>query len=264
MKLIDNIAIGLEFAYLGLSCANFIRENAVCHSRCRTSPAGSTCKLSPGCAGSFCGGSSFSPSLDLASGATATIELLAAPDALTPLGSEAGFSASAENLLVLDGVVDPDTGNNSVEYRRDVLVAQDLGIADGRVIVIGNEVKVSFCISNAGPSAELRSTQVDVQMPSGYITATRAECSRGSSPCSGRISAPPTPFPSWIYEEFILVPGATPERLTFRAVFSGPAAPSGPIQIEISGAQNEIDPSDNAISLTLQVVSDAIFSDRFD
>jgi uncharacterized delta-60 repeat protein len=228
-----------------------------------TAPAGSTCTLPPGCTGPFCGGADFSPGLNLAPGATATIELLAAPDAMTPLGNEVGFSARVENLLAIDGAVDPDTGNNSVEYRRDVLVAQDLGITDARAIVIGNEVEVSFRITNAGPSAELRSAQVDVQMPSGYLAATRAECSRGAAPCSGSLSVLVNQPPRWNYDDFVLVPGATPERLVFRAAFSGPSAPSGPIQVEISGAANEQDPTDNAVSLTPMVISDAIFSDRF-
>jgi len=228
-----------------------------------TAPAGSTCTLPPGCTGTFCGGTDFSPGLNLAPGATATIELLAAPDAMTPLGNEVGFSATVENLLAIDGAVDPDTGNNSVEYRRDVLVAQDLGIADARAIVIGNEVEVSFRITNGGPSADLRSAQVDVQMPSGYVAATRAECSRGAAPCSGSLSVLVNQPPRWNYDDFVLVPGATPERLVFRAAFSGASAPSGPIQVEISGAANEQNPTDNAVSLTPTVISDAIFSDRF-
>ena len=228
-----------------------------------SAPAGSSCLLPPGCTGTFCGGTSFSPGLDLAPGATATIELLAAPDALTPLGNEVGFSASAENLLAFDGAVDPDPGNNSIDYRRDVLVAQDLGITDARAIVIGNEVEVSFRIANEGPSAEMRSAKVDVQMPSGYVAATRSECFRGTAPCSGRFSVLVNQPPQWNYDDFVLVPGATPERLVFRAAFSGASAPSGPIQVEISGAVNEQDASDNAVSLTPTVITDAIFSDRF-
>jgi uncharacterized delta-60 repeat protein len=228
-----------------------------------SAPAGSSCLLPPGCTGTFCGGASFSPALDLAPGASATIELLAAPDSLTPLGNEVGFTAVAENALAFGGATDPDPGNNAVTYRRDVLVAQDLGITDARAIIIGNEVEVSFRITNAGPSAERRSARVDVRMPSGYVAATRADCSRGSSLCTGRITAPATASPSWVYEDFILVPGSTPERLSFRAAFSGSVAPGGPIEVEISGAKNEQDSSDNAVSLTPQLITDSIFSDRF-
>ncbi|AKS42809.1 proprotein convertase P-domain-containing protein [Wenzhouxiangella marina] len=228
-------------------------------------PAGSSCSLPPGCAGPFCAGSSFQAGLDLAAGATATIELFGTPEPFKALGEEVGFEARVDVMPSIFGTVDPDTGDNAVTYRRDVVVAQDLAITDAQAVIIGNEVEVSFRLVNNGPSAELGSAVVDIQMPAGYVAATSSSCSRGASSCTGLLEQTGSSPIIWRLSNVTMAPGGAAERVRVRAAFTGAAPPTGngSIQLILSGAVNDFDSSNDYVALSPVAVGDQIFADRF-
>ncbi len=216
--------------------------------RC-VAPAGSSCTLPAGCAGPWCSMEHFQPSLDLAAGATATIELLATPDPFLDQGQEVAFDAGTWIPLAIGGVIDPDDSNDRIGYRRDVVVSRNLGLEAGTATRIGNEVDVAFELVNLGPSAELGGSHVDIQFPAGYLLGSDAECTQGGLPCPGTLEKLADNPTRYRLRGYVVGPGAAPLMVRVRAVFSGLTPPPAPVSVAIGQVVNDHDPSNNTLSL---------------